>query len=136
MNLWEGTVVEALSLNREKDNMKKSKYSAISKKFIKNFKKYWGLYLLLLPTLIYVLIYHYYPMYGVQIAFRDFSPSAGILGSKFVGFKYFTKFLSSYRFWELLKNTLSLSIWSLICSFPVPIILALSFIYPNGYLCT
>ena len=125
MNLWEGTVVEALSLNREKDNMKKSKYSAISKKFIKNFKKYWGLYLLLLPTLIYVLIYHYYPMYGVQIAFRDFSPSAGILGSKFVGFKYFTKFLSSYRFWELLKNTLSLSIWSLICSFPVPIILAL-----------
>ena len=74
MNLWEGTVVEALSLNREKDNMKKSKYSAISKKFIKNFKKYWGLYLLLLPTLIYVLIYHYYPMYGVQIAFRDFSP--------------------------------------------------------------
>ncbi|MGL4338747.1 MAG: ABC transporter permease [Turicibacter sp.] len=105
----------------ENERVKPSKIT----KFKRNFKKYWGIYLLLLPTLIYVFIYHYIPMYGVQIAFRDFSPSKGILESTWVGFKHFERFLTSYRFAELLKNTISLSVLTLIFSFPVPIILSL-----------
>lgn len=90
-----------------------------------NLKKYYQLYILILPTLLYVFIYHYIPMYGVQIAFRDFSPSKGILNSTFVGLKYFKKFFESYRFEQLLTNTLKLSLLSLVFSFIVPIVLAL-----------
>ena len=57
--------------------------------FVKSLKKHWQLYLLLLPPLIYLIVFKYVPMYGVQIAFRDYNPAAGIMGSKWVGFKYF-----------------------------------------------
>ena len=88
-------------------------------------KKHYQIYLLLLPTLIYVFIYNYMPMYGVQIAFRDYSPKKGILDSTWVGLKYFSKFFESYRFEQLLSNTLILSLMTLIISFPIPIIIAL-----------
>lgn len=92
---------------------------------MKAIKKYYQIYLLLLPAVIYVFVYHYIPMYGIQIAFRDFSPSAGILNSPWVGLEYFERFFHSYRFVQLLKNTLIISLTYLILSFPVPIILAL-----------
>ncbi len=83
------------------------------------------LYLFLLPTIIYIIIFHYVPMYGVQIAFRNFIATKGISGSEWVGFAHFQRFFNSYYFGELIRNTLTLSITSLAAGFPVPIIFAL-----------
>lgn len=83
------------------------------------------LYLFLLPTVLYFLIFKYAPMYGVQIAFKDFVATDGIWGSPWVGFKHFERFFSSYQFGTLLRNTLWLSIYALIISFPLPIFLSL-----------
>lgn len=85
----------------------------------------WQLYLLLLPSLGFILIFSYGPMYGLLLAFKDFSPRAGIWGSPWVGLKYFRQFFQTSIFVTTLKNTIILSISSLLCSFPVPIIFAL-----------
>ena len=85
----------------------------------------WQLYVLLLPTLLYFATFHYGPMFGVQIAFKDYLAVKGIWGSPWVGFKHFDRFFSSYNFTIVLKNTLFLSILQIIFSFPVPVILAL-----------
>lgn len=84
------------------------------------------LYFFVLPALLVTLIFSYIPMYGVIIAFKDFIPSLGIWGSPWVGFKHFQRFFDSYYFWDLIKNTLGISIYSLIVGFPLPIILALA----------
>lgn len=85
----------------------------------------WELYAMFLPVLIFFLIFHYGPMYGVQIAFKKFSPVKGIMGSPWRGFYYFEKFFNSYQFSELIGNTLILSLYQMIVSFPMPILLAL-----------
>ncbi|MDF2985453.1 MAG: sugar transporter permease [Eubacterium sp.] len=92
----------------------------------KRILKHWQLYLLILPSLLSVIIFKYIPMYGVQIAFRNYQPAKGFMGSPWVGLKYFEDFFSSYQFSRLLINTLSISIYSLIALLPVPVILALS----------
>lgn len=84
------------------------------------------LYLFAFPAFLYFLIFAYIPMYGVIIAFKDYMPSLGILGSPWVGFKHFQRFFNSYYFWDLIKNTLGINIYSLIVGFPLPIILALA----------
>ena len=84
-----------------------------------------GLYILLIPAIVYVLIFLYRPMVGVLIAFEDYKPTKGIFGSKWVGFKWFTKFLTNYNFTSIFLNTLILSLYSLLASFPIPIIFAL-----------
>lgn len=84
------------------------------------------LYLFVLPAFLVTLIFSYIPMYGVIIAFKDFIPSLGIWGSPWVGFKHFQRFFDSYYFWDLIKNTLGISIYSLAVGFPLPIILALA----------
>lgn len=78
----------------------------------------------LLPA-IYFIVFHYLPMYGVQIAFKDFYASKGIWGSDWVGFKYFRRFFHSYQFWPLIKNTLALSFLQILVGFPIPILLAI-----------
>jgi putative aldouronate transport system permease protein len=83
------------------------------------------LYLFLLPTVLYFIVFKYWPMYGVIIAFKNFNAVEGILGSRWVGLKHFERFFSSYNFWPILGNTLTISIYSLIVSFPLPVILAL-----------
>jgi putative aldouronate transport system permease protein len=88
------------------------------------FKRYWQIYLLLLPALIYIIIFNYGPMYGVQIAFKDFSPVRGIMGSKWVGMKNFLRFWRYPEFWNILKNTLTISVYQLAVGFPLTIILA------------
>ncbi|MBY9080790.1 putative multiple-sugar transport system permease YteP [compost metagenome] len=88
-------------------------------------RKHYFLYLLLSPALILTLIFKYGPMYGAIIAFKDFSPVKGILGSDWVGLYNFEKFLSSPNFEVIFMNTLKLSLFGLILSFPVPILLAL-----------
>ena len=86
----------------------------------------WQLYVLILPALIYLFIFCYKPMSGVIIAFKDFKPGLGIMDSKWVGFKHFTRFLNLPAFWDILTNTLGISIYSLLATFPLPVILALS----------
>lgn len=99
-------------------------------KFFKNTKREikvnYQLYLIVLLPIVYIIVFHYMPMYGVQIAFKDFVAVKGITGSPWVGLKYFEKFFNSYEFSRVVKNTLEISIYSLIAGFPVPIILALS----------
>ena len=86
---------------------------------------HWQLLALILPTLLHFLIFKYWPMYGVLIAFKDFNAVEGILGSPWAGFKHFARFFGSFQFWTLLKNTLIVSVYSLIASFPMPIIVAI-----------
>lgn len=93
--------------------------------FIGNIKKYWQLYLFLLLPLAYIIVFAYGPMAGLQIAFRDFNASKGIFGSPWVGLKYFEKFIHSYQFGRIIRNTFVVSLYSLIARFPIPIILAI-----------
>lgn len=83
------------------------------------------LLLLLLPTLIWYAVFMYAPMYGLQIAFKDFVPRMGIAGSQWVGFKHFISFFRSEYFLRLIGNTLGISLYSIVVGFPIPIILAL-----------
>ena len=92
---------------------------------LQQLKKNYFLYVLLAPALILTLIFKYIPMYGAIIAFKDFSPIKGIMGSEWVGLKHFEKFLASPNFDVIFMNTLKLSFFGLIFSFPVPILLAL-----------
>ncbi|QAY68591.1 ABC transporter permease [Paenibacillus protaetiae] len=80
---------------------------------------------MLLPVILYYVIFMYLPMYGLQIAFKDFSPAKGIWGSAWVGFGHFTSFYESYYFWRLIRNTVLISVYELIFGFPAPILLAL-----------
>lgn len=88
-------------------------------------RRNWGLYVLLLPAVVLLLCFTYKPMYGVIIAFKDYSPASGITGSPWAGLKYFEKFFHSYQFTATIKNTVIISIYSLIVTFPLPLILAL-----------
>ena len=83
------------------------------------------LFLLMLPGIIYFIIFKYTPMYGAIIAFKDFNPRVGILESPWAGLKYFKQFFDSPFCWRLIRNTLLLSLYDLIFNFPVPIIFAL-----------
>lgn len=86
----------------------------------------WRLYTLLLPALIALLVFHYAPIYGVQIAFKDFKVSRGIWGSKWVAMKHFVRFVNQYNFWDIIRNTAGISLYSLLVGFPIPILLALT----------
>lgn len=82
------------------------------------------LYLLLLPACVYLFVFEYMPMYGVQIAFRDYTVRGGIWGSKWVGLKHFINFFNFPNFWMLMRNTMTLSAYGLLL-FPLPIVFAL-----------
>ena len=90
----------------------------------KEFKRNWSLYLLVAIPVAYLVIFKYFPMYGVQIAFKDYSLAKGITGSPWVGMKYFVKFMSNYQFKTILWNTIAISLYQLL-TFPLAIILAL-----------
>jgi len=89
-------------------------------------RRSWQLYAMLMLPVVYLLIFNYYPMLGVQIAFKEFSTKLGIWGSKWIGFSNFKRFISSYQFWPIVRNTLTLSLYSVIAMVPLPVILALS----------
>jgi len=104
-------------------NRRKLRGDSLTGRITKN----WELYLFIAPAFLYFLIFHYGPMYGIQIAFKNFIPTKGIMGSEWVGFEHFERFFNSYYFWDLLWNTLSLSFYELAIGFPLPILLALAF---------
>ena len=95
------------------------------KNTVRLMKRNWVLYLLLLPALIYIGTFNYAPMYGIQIAFRNFNFADGITGSPWTGWKWFKFFFNSAKCWPLIRNTLIISFYSVLAGFPVPIILAL-----------
>ncbi len=99
----------AVNLEPVKVDDKLSKRKSFRRKLLKN----WELYLFIAPAFFYFLIFHYVPMYGIQIAFKNFIPTKGILGSPWVGFDHFERFFQSHQFWNILKNTLLLSLYEL-----------------------
>ncbi|MCU6712713.1 ABC transporter permease subunit [Paenibacillus sp. J5C_2022] len=92
---------------------------------VKKIMASYQLYLLVLPTIAYFIIFHYIPIYGAQIAFKDFIAIKGIEGSPWIGFEHFERFFDSYQFWLVLKNTLGINVYELLVAFPAPIVLAL-----------
>ncbi len=108
------------------DSVRTNKARASGRKGI---GKHWQLYALLALPVLYLIIFQYWPIYGVQIAFRNFNPVQGITGSPWVGMRFFIRFVESYDFWRTLQNTLFLSIYSLAVGFPFPIMLALGLNY-------
>lgn len=111
-------------------DMEVSTYSGIKKKpfklrLKKAFIRDWQLYILVIPALTYFFIFDFIPMYGVQIAFRDYTPAGGFTGSEWVGLEHFRRFFGAPRFWQILKNTIRLGLYGLFGGFPFPIILAL-----------
>ena len=108
--------------------MKKAKQGAVpvpKKNLWKQIAKHWEFYVLLLPGIILTIIFKYVPMYGVQIAFRDYNPVGGFFGSPWVGLKWFERFFNNYNSIRMIKNTVLLSLYSILWTFPIPIILAL-----------
>ena len=91
----------------------------------RDFKKNYSLYLIVLPVLIYYIVFHYAPMYGVLMAFQEYSPRLGIGGSEWVGLTHFAKLLTSSDFSRILGNTLTISFLNILFGFPAPVIFAL-----------
>ena len=94
-------------------------------RFVRDMKKYGTLYIMASAVVAFYILFHYIPMYGVLIAFQDFSVSKGIFGSEWVGFKHFVDFINNPYFLRVFVNTLRISVTSLVFSFPIPIIFAL-----------
>ena len=90
-----------------------------------HFRRYWQLWILTAPALFFVGLFAYVPMWGIQLAFREFDPTKGLTGGKFVGFKYFNEFFHNPLFGEIMTNTIRISLWTLVMGFIFPIILAL-----------
>lgn len=97
---------------------------SLGDRFVYSLRNHWQLYVLVLPAVLYFFIFNYLPMYGIQIAFKDYKAVKGIAGSAWVGFKHFQQFFKAYYFKRLITNTLVLNVLNLVFSFPVPIILA------------
>lgn len=95
------------------------------KKALKSIGKNYELYLFVLPAIIWYAVFAYGPMYGIQIAFKDFNGALGIWNSKWVGLKHFNNFFDSYYFVPLVKNTVYISLYSLVAGFPLPVLFAL-----------
>lgn len=117
-----------LSMKNKNQTDLSSPRGGSAKRYLRMLKTSIPLYVLLLPAVILLILFNYIPMYGVQIAFRDFSVGGGITGSPWVGFKHFITFFETPRFWTLVGNTLTINLLSL-AAFPVPIILALMLNY-------
>ncbi len=100
---------------------KPRKKGALKRDFLRD----WRLWVLLLPGILYIFLFNYVPMYGVQLAFRDYSFAKGFLGGDWAGLKYFKQYFESPMFWPTLKNTFVISFWSIVIGFPAPIILAM-----------
>jgi putative aldouronate transport system permease protein len=97
----------------------------LGRRIVKDFKMNKYLILMAIPVVLWYLIFQYFPMGGLVITFKTYSPSRGIWGSEWVGLKHFMDFFQGYYFWRLMRNTLLISIYQLVLGFPAPIILAL-----------
>lgn len=112
------------TLTPQKQSLK-TRGSKLLHEWKKSLGRYWQLYLLLIPVVANFVIFHYVPMTGIQIAFKDFMLNLGTWGSEWIGFEHFERFFNAYNFWTILSNTLILSVVSLAFSFPMSVGLAL-----------
>lgn len=113
------------SVNQSTTVFKRSKRGNFIEKFKKEYGVNWQLYLFLVPSVIFIIVFAYIPMAGIQIAFKEYDFTKGIWGSSWIGLENFKRFFQSYQFFTILWNTISVSFYSLIASFPLPIIFAL-----------
>ena len=111
------------------NKMQITKVSNLKEIYPKKIAKNWELYLLVALPVLYIFIFKYIPMYGIQIAFKEFNSTKGIVDSTWVGMKYFIEFINSYNFWNIFLNTLGISLYKLLVGTPLPIFLALSLNY-------
>ncbi|MBQ6906853.1 MAG: sugar ABC transporter permease, partial [Clostridia bacterium] len=87
--------------------------------------EHWVAYLMVLPAVVWYIVWNYFPMYGILIAFKDYSVFKGVMGSDWVGLKNFTEFFESPYAWRVIRNTITINLLSLVTVFPITIILAL-----------
>ena len=123
-SFWVNKLIGGLAVENNLVKLKTPHLNTKLKKQAPDISRYWQLYLMLLLPIVFTFIFSYYPMYGVQIAFKKYTAGLGITGSPWVGFYYFEKFLTSYKFVRILMNTITISFYHLIAGFPIPIILA------------
>ncbi len=109
----------------EKNYLIKPKGFALLKDWLASYRKHRVLFLMLIPGLLYFIVFKYFPIYGLQIAFKDFNLVEGIWGSDWAGLKYFNMLFTTKSFFDVFKNTIIISIYQLVFGFPAPIILAL-----------
>ncbi|MEE1619667.1 ABC transporter permease [Brachybacterium sp. J153] len=88
-------------------------------------RRYWQLWLMVLPAIGFIVLFAYVPMYGIQLAFREFDVTKGLTGGEWVGLKYFTQFFNNPQFGQIMVNTITISLWTLVMGFFAPIVLAL-----------
>ena len=109
----------------ENQDLEQRLKKGVRKATIREIMKNRPLYIMLIPVVLYFILFQYKPMYGAIIAFKDFKPFLGFADSPWVGFKHFTAFFDSYYFWRIVRNTLVISVMQLVFAFPAAIILAL-----------
>ena len=101
------------------------KQLSLGQRIIRDLQRHKWKYILMIPIVVYLILFCYKPMYGLIIAFKNYKPALGFAGSKWVGLKYFKKFFGDYYFFRILRNTFLISLYSILWSFPAPILLAL-----------
>jgi putative aldouronate transport system permease protein len=94
-------------------------------KKMKSISRNYDLYLMLIPVIVFYVVFKYIPMYGIQIAFRDYNPGLGFLKSPWVGWEQFERFFSSFRFSRMIWNTVMINVYQILFQFPIPIIFAI-----------
>jgi putative aldouronate transport system permease protein len=102
-----------------------SAQSSASVRRLKGLRTYVPFYIMAAPVVAYYIMFHYIPMGGIIIAFKDYTLNAGILGSRWAGLEQFKSFLSNDEFWKVFRNTITISFWRIVVGFPIPIIFAL-----------
>ena len=105
------------------NHSKTKKKSSIG--FVEGVRRSRPLYLLMIPSIIIFALFTYYPMYGIVIAFKNFTPADGIMGSSWAGLKYFKQYFNSYQFGLTIKNTIIISLYTIAVTFPLPVIMGL-----------
>ncbi|OPJ54664.1 ABC transporter permease [Clostridium oryzae] len=116
-----------IKTNKKNANLTSGMQSVKKETVINTFRRDYQLWLMVLPAIIVVFIFNYIPMYGIQLAFRDFDFTKGLTGGKWEGLMYFNQFVNNYMFGTLMKNTIKLCLATIVFGFPAPIILALIF---------
>lgn len=107
------------------DNLERRRRAPLHRRVAYHMRQYWQLWVLVLPAIVFVAVFAYVPMYGVQLAFREYDITKGLTGGKWVGFSYFERFFNDPLFKEIITNTVRISLWTLSMGFIAPIVLAL-----------
>lgn len=117
--------MKAVSVQPQTETRERSTSKNYWKEAKKSLRKHWQLYLLVIPPVLFFILFKYLPMANAVLAFKNYQVTKGIWGSPWVGTKYFDMLFNNPQFWTLIKNTLFLSLYQLATTFPIPIILAL-----------